>query len=516
MSALDTIFIVDFGSQYTQLIARRIREMGVFTEVVSPEVSPGLLRKGKGVILSGSPSSTSTASFTIDPETFNLPQPILGICFGMQLMNVLNEGRVQNLGRGEYGSQKISLSSKSQLFRGLKGQENVWMSHGDSIDRLAHCYEPIAHSQDGIIAAIQHPEKNHFGVQFHPEVTHTENGQKILENFIDICECQKNWTVDNQIESIKEEIRKQVQDGHVISLVSGGVDSTVSTLLCMQALSPEQIHPIHIDTGLMRDGESEQICDLLRANGMPHLRLIDASHEFLSALKGVTEPEEKRTIIGTLFIDILEREMAMIDSGQKPLFFCQGTLYTDLIESGKAGKHGAVIKSHHNVNPPSVMKKREQGLIVEPNRHFFKDEIRHIAQALQVPHHLAWRHPFPGPGLAIRIIGEVTAERVAILRKADTIYLDEIRKAGLYDQIWQAFAILLPIKTVGVMGDGRTVGQVVALRAVTSQDGMTADVYPLPTDLLCRISTRIINEVPEVNRVTFDVTTKPPGTIEWE
>lgn len=516
MQKLDTIFIVDFGSQYTQLIARRIREMGVFTEVVNPETTAAVLKLGKGVILSGSPHSTSTGSFKIDPETFNLPQPILGICYGMQIMNVIHQGRVQNIGRGEYGSQKISLSAKSQLFRGLEKQENVWMSHGDSVDKLAQCFEPIAHSQDGIIAAIQHSEKKQFGVQFHPEVTHTENGQKILENFIEMCECKRDWTVNNQIESIKNEIRDQVKDGHVVSLVSGGVDSTVSTMLCTIALSPERVHPLHIDTGLMREGESEEISQLLRQNGIPHLRSIDASSEFLGALKGVTNPEEKRKIIGTLFIEILEREIAKLDSDHKPVFFCQGTLYTDMIESGAAGKHSAVIKTHHNVNPPIVQKKRQQGLIVEPNRKFFKDEVRHLAQALKIPSHLAWRHPFPGPGLAIRIIGEVTNEHLSILRKADAIYIDEIRKAGLYDQIWQAFAVLLPINTVGVMGDGRTVGKAVALRAVTSKDGMTADVYPMPMDLLCRISTRIINEVAEVNRVTYDVTSKPPGTIEWE
>lgn len=514
---MDTIFIVDFGSQYTQLIARRIREMGVFTEVVPPEICPSKLAKANGIILSGSPRSTSKDVFNVHPGLFEGSQPLLGICYGMQLMNTYNQGLVQHLGRGEYGSQKISLHATSHLFKGLSSHESVWMSHGDSIDKLAYCFEPIAYSQDGIIAAIQHMTKPQFGVQFHPEVTHTKSGQKILENFIDLCACKKEWTVQNQIEQMKEEIRKQVGNGHVVSLVSGGVDSTVATLLCTEALSPKQVHPLHIDNGLMRENESKEVCELLRSHGMEHLRFIDASHDFLNELKGVTDPEEKRRIIGTLFIEILEREMTLLDSTARPMFFCQGTLYTDLIESGKGcGKHAAVIKTHHNVNPPIVQKKREQGLIVEPNHQFFKDEVRHIAKALNVPAHLAWRHPFPGPGLAIRILGAVTKERLETLRQADAIYLEEITKAGLYDQIWQAFAVLLPVKAVGVMGDCRTEGDVVSLRAVTSQDGMTADIFPMPMELLSRISTRIINEVAAVNRVTYDITTKPPGTIEWE
>ncbi len=517
MQELDSIYIVDFGSQYTQLIARRIREMGVYTHVVSPDTSVEQLKKGKGVILSGSPHSSFASSFNVDPETFNLSQPLLGICFGMQLLNVHHKGEVAHIGRGEYGAQKISLSSKASLFRGLNDQEKVWMSHGDSVATLAPSFESIAESEDGVIAAMKHRNKDHFGVQFHPEVTHTESGRKILENFIDICRCKKEWTVENQIETIKQEIREQVGERHVVSLVSGGVDSTVATLLCNEALGATHVHPLHIDNGLMRKNESEEVCQLLRDHGMEHLRFIDASHEFLSALEGVTEPEKKREIIGTLFIEILEREMELLDSNQCPLFFCQGTLYTDLIESGKGcGKHAAVIKTHHNVNPPVVQKKREEGLIVEPNRTIFKDEVRHIAEALAVPHHLAWRHPFPGPGLAIRIVGEVTKERLETLRLADAIYLDEIKKAGLYDKIWQAFAVLLPVKAVGVMGDSRTEGDVVALRAVNSHDGMTAECFSMPMELLSRISTRIINEVAAVNRVTYDITSKPPGTIEWE
>lgn len=517
MQTVDTIYIVDFGSQYTQLIARRIRELGVYTEVVAPETPSSTLQKGKGIILSGSPHSTEQSKFAFDPATLSLPHPILGICYGMQLLTVLNDGVVEHIGRGEYGAQKISLSATSHLFRGLQEREKVWMSHGDSIQKIGHSFIPIAHSEDGIIAGVQHTEKPHFGVQFHPEVTHTENGSTILENFVSLCSCTKSWTVKNQIEAVKEDIRKQVGCGQVISLVSGGVDSTVATLLCNEALGSDRVHPLHIDTGLMRKGESEEVCALLRDHGLTHLRFIDASHEFIGALKGVSDAEEKRRIIGSLFIEILEREMELIDSSHHRLYFCQGTLYTDLIESGKGcGNHAAVIKTHHNVNPPIVQKKREEGLIVEPNSQLFKDEVRAICKALKVPHHLAWRHPFPGPGLAIRILGDVTPERVETLREADAIYMDEITKAGLYDKIWQAFAVLLPVKAVGVMGDSRTEGDAIALRAVNSHDGMTAEVYPMAHDLLARISTRVINEVSAVNRVTYDITSKPPGTIEWE
>lgn len=519
MEAMERIVILDFGSQYTQLIARRLREMGVYTDILAPDTSWDNIKANipKGIILSGGPGSTCNDTFGFDPNILKNSIPILGICFGMQLMNSINEGVVARMKLGEYGKQKISLCATSAIFRGLEELQTVWMSHGDSLQQLASCYQVAATSRDGMVAAIEHKHLPHYGLQFHPEVTHTAKGDKMLENFIDICRCSKNWTIENYIETVKQEIRQQVGDGQIISLISGGVDSTASTLLCYEAIGKDRVFPIHIDNGLMRLDESRQVQEMLISHGITNLTFIDASEEFLKALEGVTDPEQKRTIIGTYFIDILEREIKKIDKPGKKTFFCQGTLYTDLIESGKGcGKHAAVIKTHHNVNPPIVEKKRAEGLIVEPNRQIFKDEVRKVCQALHVPDHLVWRHPFPGPGLAIRIIGEFTKERLNLLRKADQIYLEEIKNAGWYSKIWQAFAILVPVNTVGVMGDQRTQGNVIALRAVSSTDGMTADFSEIPYDLLGRVSSRIINEVPGINRVVYDITSKPPGTIEWE
>lgn len=519
MQPIDTIIILDFGSQYTQLIARRVRELGVYTEILPPETPMDAImeRSPKGVILSGGPGSTHLDTLSCDPKIVSASIPVLGICYGMQLLNTLHKGTVSPSHAGEYGKQQISLHSSEGLFKGLSANQRAWMSHGDSIHQLAEGFAVTAESDGGHVAAIQHRTQPIYGVQFHPEVTHTEHGREMLGNFLEICQCSRNWSLSQYMTSMKEEIRKQVGNGKVISLVSGGVDSTAATFLCFDALGADKVIPLHIDTGLMRAGESEEVCKLLKEHGMHNLEFVDASQEFLDALKGVTDPEKKRTIIGDLFIHILDREFAKLENADERTYLCQGTLYTDLIESGKGvGKHADVIKSHHNVNPPVVQRKREQGLIVEPNSKIFKDEVRKLCEEMGVPHHLAWRHPFPGPGLAIRILGEVTEDRLKALRRADQIYLEEITKAGLYDEIWQAFACLLPVSTVGVMGDKRTVGQVVALRAVNSVDGMTADFSPLPMDLLSKISTRIINEVPAVNRVVYDITSKPPGTIEWE
>lgn len=519
MQTVEKIVIIDFGSQYTQLIARRLREMQVYTEIVPPDTSYSKIQEilPKGVILSGGPASTSDQTFGFDPSLLQSNLPILGICFGMQLMNTLNQGRVQSMEKGEYGRQRVSLDSRSVIFEGMKKEESVWMSHGDSVETLSPSFEVIGKSHDHLVTAIQHNSLPQFGVQFHPEVSHTENGEKILSNFVNICRCSRNWDMTNCIEMVKEEIREQVGEGRVISLISGGVDSTASTLLACEALGKEKVFPIHIDNGLMRKKESATVLKMLKEQGFTNIDFIDASSQFLDALKGVVDPEKKRQIIGNLFIDILEQEIERLDSCDNKTYICQGTLYTDLIESGKGcGKNAAVIKSHHNVNPPIVEEKRRLGLIVEPNKHIFKDEVRAVCEHLGVSHSLAWRHPFPGPGLGIRIIGEVTKARLDTLREADEIYLEEIRKAGWYDKIWQAFAILVPVKTVGVMGDNRTEGNVIALRAVTSKDGMTADFSHLPYDILGRVSTRIINEVDDVNRVVYDVTSKPPGTIEWE
>lgn len=519
MHQLEKIIILDFGSQYTQLIARRLREMRVYTEIMLPTTPIKELLKDspKGIILSGGPNSTKDKNFAVDSALFTLATPMLGICYGMQLMNQENLGTVKSLGKGEYGRQVISVKDQSGIFNKLGAEETVWMSHGDSIEVLASCYHALAKSKDGLIAAIQHRHLPHYGVQFHPEVTHTPSGSRILQNFVEICQCSPQWTMDNYLQRMKDEIRQRVGNGRIISLVSGGVDSTVATFLCDEAIGPDRVYPLHIDTGLMRKGESLFVEKLLKSNGMKHLQCIDASHQFLKALQGISAPEEKRRIIGELFIEILEKEIAKIDHFKEAAFFCQGTLYTDLIESGKGcGQHAALIKSHHNVTPRLVQEKRSQGLIIEPNAHLFKDEVRSMAQALNIPHELVWRHPFPGPGLAIRILGEVTIERLETLRQADAIFLEELRKAGHYEKIWQAFAVLLPVSTVGVMGDKRTEGSVIALRAVASIDGMTAEFYPLPHDILDACCSRIINEVPAVNRVVYDVTNKPPGTIEWE
>lgn len=519
MSQRDCIAILDFGSQYTQLIARRIRELRVYSEILPSGASPEqiLALRPKGIILSGGPKSPTADPPPFDPAVFDIPLPILGICYGMQLMNLLFGGTLQDMNRGEYGGQTIHVSGDSLLFAGLEARQRVWMSHRVSIQQLADPLLCQAMSSDDLIAAVSHRHKPIYGLQFHPEVTHTKQGLTILDNFLAICGCRRDWSMEGYLQELKEEIRTTVGDRSVVSLVSGGVDSTVATLLCIEALGPERVHSLHVDTGLLREGETREVVQALEEHGFHNLTVVDRSAHFLKRLCGVTAPEEKRKRIGDLFIDILEEEMERLGFDKEGSFFCQGTLYTDLIESGLGcGQAAALIKSHHNVNAPTVEKKRKQGLIIEPNRHIFKDEVREVGELLGLPHRLVWRHPFPGPGLAIRVLGEVTSERLERLRRVDAIYLREIIRADLYDEIWQAFAVLLPIQSVGVMGDERTEGDVVALRAVTSRDGMTAEVYPYPVDWLSRTAGAIVNEVRGVNRVVYDVTTKPPATIEWE
>lgn len=511
-----SLLVLDFGSQYTHLIARRLRELQVHAQIHPPTLRAQQLAllQPKGIILSGGPGSVSSDADAFDRAILDMDLPILGICYGMQLLNLITGGSVRPLAKGEYGKSRLRLSARSALLHDMQ-DEIVWMSHGESVEKLSPCFLATACSEQGLIAAIEHAHKPHFGLQFHPEVTHTPKGTQILDRFVDLCRCERNWTMDNFLQSTKQQIRRKVGAGRVVSLVSGGVDSTAATLLCSEALGAHRVHPLYIDTGLMREGESAQVREMFRELGVEQLTCLDASAAFLQALEGIVDPEIKRRVIGELFIEVLEREMAKLDQ-EEGVFFCQGTLYTDLIESGKGcGAHAAVIKSHHNVNPPIVERKRAQGLIVEPNATLFKDEVRQVCAALKVPKELIWRHPFPGPGLAIRILGEVTAERLALLRGADQIFLDELRRASYYERVWQAFALLVPVTTVGVMGDRRTQGVVVALRAVDSSDGMTAEPSSLPLELLARVATRISNELPQINRVVYDVTSKPPATIEW-
>lgn len=516
----ETIAILDFGSQYTPLIARRIREMGVYATILPHDAPVERLRAEnlKGLILSGGPASVhESGSPRPDPGVLELDVPILGVCYGMQLLNQVFGGEVVSHTKREYGRTQLVVDATHGLFKGLESKETVWMSHGDRLERLAEGFTVTARTADGVIAAIEDPKHRRYGLQFHPEVTHTPHGKQVIRNFVfGVCGCKGDWSVEDYLQESICNVHATVGDKPVIVLVSGGVDSTVTAALLARALPPEQVYPIHIDSGLMRADESAQVVESLRGMGLRNLHFVDASERFLSRLAGVTDPEEKRRIIGDTFIEVQAEEVARLGIDEDEAFLAQGTLYTDLIESGATGSQTATIKTHHNVGTPLVKAKREAGKIVEPCSGIFKDEVRELGMHLGLSRELVMRHPFPGPGLAIRILGDVTSERLDILRKADRIYLEELHKADLYEAIWQAFAVLLPVNAVGVQGDGRTYGSVIALRAVDSVDGMTADFHPVPFEVLGRVASRIANEVPEVNRVVFEVTSKPPATIEWE
>lgn len=518
---MDCIAILDFGSQYTQLIARRVRELGVFSRIYPHEATAAQLADPdiKGVILSGGPRSVhEDGAPRLDPAILDLGKPVLGICYGMQLLNYLCEGTVASATRREYGRATIDVQGACALFGKLAERQDVWMSHGDRLDRVAGAFSVAARTHDGVVAAIEAPSRALFGVQFHPEVTHTPNGREILGNFLfEVCGCSGQWTMDSHLESACRAVRDKVGDGRALVLVSGGVDSTVTAALLARALRPEQVFALHVDSGLMREGESAQVMVELAGLGLENLAFVDASERFLSRLVGVTDPEAKRRIIGDTFIDVQQAEVERLGLAGEGVFLAQGTLYTDLIESGHGvGKQAATIKTHHNVGTPLVRAKREAGLLLEPNATIFKDEVRELGSRLGLSEDLVWRHPFPGPGLAIRILGEITRERLELLRQADRLFTEEIRRAGLYRDIWQAFAVLLPVQSVGVMGDARTYESAIALRAVDSSDGMTADVHPFPWEVLTRTASRIANEVKGVNRVVYDITSKPPATIEWE
>ena len=510
----DTIVVLDFGSQYTQLIARRIREQQIYCEIQPYTLALNELKnlEPKGIILSGGPSSVYEDNAPlIDASVFNLGIPVLGICYGMQLIAyLLEEGKVHPASEREYGNAQLQVNAESdRLFKGLPSDITAWMSHGDKIDSLPAGFQTIAQTQNSPVAAMVDSKGMLYGLQFHPEVEHTRDADKILYNFArHICECEPEWTMDSFITEAISEIQETVKDERVLCAVSGGIDSMVLATLLHQAIG-DQLVSVFVDNGLLRQKEVEQVlatCEMIGIN----IEFVDATESFLTALTGVVDPEQKRKVIGAQFIETFRSKVKQLGPCR---FLAQGTLYPDVIESVSTKGPSATIKTHHNVGglPPDMPFE-----LIEPFRELFKDEVRKVGAELDVPPHVLGRHPFPGPGLAVRILGEVTPERLEVLRFADAIFIQEIKDAGLYNEIWQALVVLLPVKSVGVMGDERTYENAVALRAVTSSDAMTADWARIPDDVLAKISTRIINEVKGINRVVYDISSKPPSTIEWE
>lgn len=508
------ILIIDFGSQYNQLIARRVREKRVYCRIEPPTIGIDEIRNlnPEGIILSGGPSSIyEKNSPKIDKKIFDLGIPILGICYGMQLMVYSLGGSVERAGKREYGFAELSIKKQEDVLKDTGKSTRCWMSHGDSIKKLPEGFIVTASTGNTAIAATVHKNKRLYGLQFHPEVEHTALGKKMLGNFLfDICKCRHSWTMKSFAKKAIIEIREAVKDKKAILGLSGGVDSSVTAMLVHKAIG-KNLTCIFVDNGLLRKNEMEKLKITLTRNLGIKIRFVDAGNKFLKELAGVTDPEKKRKIIGRIFMEVFEAEAKKIKDAE---FLAQGTLYPDVIESRSAfGGPTAVIKSHHNVGGlPKNMKLK----LVEPLKYLFKDEVRSLGKAIGLQDDLIWRQPFPGPGLSIRVIGEVTKQRLSILREVDDILISEIKDAGMYRKLWQSFAILLPLKSVGIMGDQRTYENIVAIRAVTSKDAMTADWARLPHSLLGKISNRIINEVAGVNRVVYDISSKPPATIEWE
>jgi GMP synthase (glutamine-hydrolysing) len=514
MEHTQSLLVLDFGSQYTQLIARRARELGVYSEIHPFHYSIEEIHQLQpvGIIMSGGPMSVYERDAPKpDPRIFELGIPILGICYGLQLFADRFGGVVNSAARREYGKADLLIDNHSDLFAGLDAQTSVWMSHGDALSQLPDGFEPIAHSHNAPICAIRNSKKKMFGVQFHPEVVHTPDGKKVLANFLfRICGAKGSWTPASFVEQAEKEIRAKVGSAKVLCALSGGVDSSVLAVLLHRAIG-DQLYCVHINNGLMRKNESEQVVKTFRETFHINLSYVDATDIFLSRLAGVDDPEKKRKIIGKTFIEVFEEEAKKVSGSVE--YLAQGTLYPDVIESVSFKGPSVTIKSHHNVGGlPEKMNFK----LIEPFRELFKDEVREIGRLLGVPAELIGRHPFPGPGLAVRVLGEITREKLALLCEADDIFIQELKHSNLYDAIWQAFVVLLPIRSVGVMGDGRTYENAVALRAVTSVDGMTADWAKIPNEVLAHISNRITNELRGINRVVYDVSSKPPATIEWE
>jgi len=517
---VDTILILDFGSQSTQLIGRRVRQLGVYSEIVPGDLplEEADLAEVRGIILSGSPSSVyEEGSPGIDHRFYGLGLPVLGICYGLHRMAVDHGGRVAPLGHKEYGRARVDVLDPDPLFARIPSRSFVsWMSHGDTVVDIPSGFRVIARSEGGLPAAFADTRRRLWGVQFHPETSHCEGGMEVLEAFVtDVAGARREWSMEAFLARERGELARRLAGKPVVLLISGGVDSSVVAALLLASLEADAVHLLYVDTGLMREGESGEVMAILAAMGARHLHRVDAAERFYAGLAGVEEPEQKRRVIGDLFIQVQQEEIERLGIGD--YWLAQGTLYTDLVESGKGvGAKAVVIKTHHNVRAPLVEELRRRGRIVEPLAMLYKDEVRALGAALGLDRSIVLRHPFPGPGLAVRILGEVTREKCDLLRKVDALFLSELRSRGLYERIWQAFCVLLPIRSVGVSGDARRYGWVVALRAVASLDAITADVYPFDANDLLEISSLITNRIPEVGRVVYDVSSKPPATIEWE